>query len=58
MAKPLDIFEPEDDEADAKAIAEAEADVEAGRVVPHDQVRAWLDDLAAGRRRPRPQPWK
>jgi predicted transcriptional regulator len=55
MKTPPDFFEP-DDETEAKALAEAEADVRAGRVVPHERVRAWLDDLAAGKRRPRPQP--
>lgn len=32
-------------------IREGEADVAAGRVVSHDQVSAWVDDVAAGRRR-------
>ena len=58
MSKPSNVFEPENDEAEERAIAEAEADLEAGRVVPHDQVRTWLDELAAGKRRPRPQPWR
>jgi len=38
MAKTKMIFEEIDDNAEARAIAEAEADVAAGRVVPHDEV--------------------
>jgi predicted transcriptional regulator len=41
VAKIKTIFDI-DKEAEARAIAEAEADVEAGRVVPHDEVVKWL----------------
>jgi len=37
---PLDIIP--DDAAEARAIAEAEADVAAGRLVPHGEVAKWL----------------
>lgn len=39
MAKTKTIF---DEDAEAQAIAEAEADVAAGRVIPHDEVVKWL----------------
>lgn len=58
MSKPANLFDDIDDAAEERADLEAEADVAAGRVVPHDEVVKWLDDLAAGKRRPRPQPWK
>ena len=35
------LFEP-DDEIEEQALAEAEADVAAGRVIPWEKVRAWL----------------
>jgi predicted transcriptional regulator len=41
MADTKTIFEI-DEEAEACAIAEAEADVAAGRVVSHDKVVEWL----------------
>lgn len=53
MAEPAPdpgVFDIEDDEAKARAIAEAEAELAAGRGVPHEKVRAWLLDLAAGKR--------
>jgi predicted transcriptional regulator len=40
--KPKTIFDEIDEDAEARAIAEAEADVAAGRVVPHDEVVKWL----------------
>lgn len=58
MTRPVPLFETEDHEAEECALAEAEADLAAGRVVPHEEVRQWLEDLAAGHWRPRPQPWK
>jgi predicted transcriptional regulator len=42
MAKPKPVFGEIDKEAEAQALAEAEADVEAGRVVPHEDVVKWL----------------
>ena len=47
---PATIFIPEDPDAEERALQEAEADLEAGRVVPHADVVRWLDDLAAGTR--------
>jgi len=41
------IFDIEPDEAlEARLDAEAEADYQAGRFVPHEQVREWLLKLA------------
>lgn len=58
MSERATIFEAVDDEAEARADAEAEEAIAAGRVVPHADARAWLQDLAAGIRRPPPAPWK
>lgn len=58
MTRPATIFETEDQDAEERALTEAEADIAAGRIVPQSEVGQWLDDLAAGRHRPRPQPWK
>ncbi|HEY0834522.1 MAG TPA: CopG family transcriptional regulator [Azospirillum sp.] len=44
----------EDAEAKRDAVREGFADADAGRVVPHEEVRRWLLDLAAGRRTERP----
>jgi predicted transcriptional regulator len=49
------IFDALDEAAEARADAEAEADIAAGRVVSHDRVRAWLIKLAAGRYEPPPE---
>ncbi|MGD0430702.1 MAG: hypothetical protein ABSA58_06375 [Acetobacteraceae bacterium] len=48
-------FEPEDEALAARLDAEAEADVAAGRVVPHERVREWLTKLALGIREPPPR---
>ena len=42
MAQPQTIFDKTDEEAEACAIDEAEADIAAGRIVPHDEVVKWL----------------
>ena len=54
MSDPLPIFDEEDDEARESAFAAARADLDAGHGVENDKVRAWLKDLAAGRRTPPP----
>jgi predicted transcriptional regulator len=41
-------FDDIDAEIEAKAIAEAEAEIDAGKGVPHAKVRAWLLKLARG----------
>ena len=59
MAKTKTIFDEIDQDTEARAIAEAEADVAAGRVVPHDEVVKWLrswgtpDELACPVPKPR-----
>ncbi|HYD99819.1 MAG TPA: hypothetical protein VEH84_10570 [Alphaproteobacteria bacterium] len=53
-----DIFDEIDEAEEERAIAEAEADIAAGRVVPHSEVRKWLLELAAGNDIPPPEPWK
>ena len=45
---------PPDAAEEARLDAEAEADVAAGRVIPHDRVRAWLVKLAKGEKVPPP----
>lgn len=50
------IFDEVDEAAKARAIAEAEADVAAGRVVPHEIVRAWLLEMRAAIADGRPLP--
>lgn len=45
MPKRKSIF----DEMEARAIAEAEAEIDAGHGVPHERVRKWLLRLAAGK---------
>jgi predicted transcriptional regulator len=57
MADPeaTSVFDLEPDSAfEARLDAEAEADIAAGRVVPHEKVAVWLDGLARGKRLPPP----
>ena len=54
MAEPAYLFETEDDDAKQRAVDEARAELAAGKGVPHERVRQWLEDLAAGRRTPKP----
>lgn len=58
MAEPESIFDDIDEAAEARAIAEAEADVAAGRVVPHEKVREWLKSWGTADERPAPLPKK
>lgn len=50
------IFE-HDDDADAKRHAEALADIEAGRLIPNDEVRAWLETWGTPDEKPAPASW-
>ena len=53
--KTRSIFDmPPDTAAEARLDAEAEADVAALRVVPHERVRDWLRQLAQGAKAPPP----
>ena len=58
MAEPEpDIFD-EDDEAILAADAEADADFEAGRTVPHERVGEWLKTLGTPHQTPPPYSWR
>jgi hypothetical protein len=52
MARELDLFDIEADEAKARAIAEAEQDFVDGNVHPHHIVRQWLARLAVDPKTP------
>ena len=52
MAEVKSVFDQIDDEAEAQAIAEAELD--AGKGIPHERVREWLLKLARGEITPPP----
>ena len=55
MAEPKSIFEI-DDKTEARAIAEAEADVVAGRCVAHEEVVKWLRSWCTPDELPAPAP--
>ena len=48
MAEVKSVFDQIDDESEARAIAEAEAELDAGKGIPHEKVREWLLKLAKG----------
>jgi predicted transcriptional regulator len=56
MAKSKTIFDEIDQDAEARAIAEAEADLAAGRVVPHEEVVKWLRSWGTADELPCPVP--
>ena len=47
-----------DEEAEAAADAEGMADIAAGRVVPHEEVAAWLDTWGTPDEKPAPAKWR
>jgi predicted transcriptional regulator len=49
------IFDDIDDEADEVALREGEADADAGRVVPHEEVAKWLDTWGTPHFEPAPK---
>ena len=51
------IFDQVDAEADALRHAEAMADVEAGRIIPNDEVCAWLETWGTADEQPAPASW-
>ncbi|MGI8840374.1 MAG: antitoxin [Caulobacteraceae bacterium] len=58
MTEPeLSIFDEIDVEAEAAADAEAMADIAAGRVVPHEEVAAWLATWGTPDEKPAPTSW-
>jgi predicted transcriptional regulator len=48
MAETKSVFDEIDADIEARAIAEAEAEIDAGKGVPHAEVREWLLKLAKG----------
>jgi hypothetical protein len=52
MAEVKSVFDQIDSEAEARAVAEAELD--AGKGIPHEKVREWLLKLAKGEITPPP----
>jgi predicted transcriptional regulator len=55
VAEPQSVFETPLDEAEEVLLdAIADAEIEAGKGVPHERVREWLAKLAKGERLPPP----
>ncbi|MFZ3234443.1 MAG: CopG family transcriptional regulator [Stellaceae bacterium] len=54
MTESKGVFDEIDDDIEARAIAEAEAEIDAGHGVPHAKVREWLLKLARGEMIPPP----
>jgi predicted transcriptional regulator len=51
------IFDDVDDEADEQAMLEGEADADAGRVIPHEEVAKWLRTWGKPGETPPPPEW-
>lgn len=51
------IFHEADPEAETQDAAEAEADVVAGRVIPHDEVARWMRTWGTAEEGPPPESW-
>lgn len=51
------IYDEVDEEAEADADAEGLADIEAGRFVPHEEVKAWLETWGTPDYKPPPPEW-
>jgi predicted transcriptional regulator len=56
MPTTKNILEGADDDVEAHAIAEAEAAIKAGRVVPHEEVVKWLKSWGTDNELPCPEP--
>ncbi len=54
MAKTETAFNEIDDDAERRAIAEARAEIAAGKGIPHEKVREWLIKLRDGKIEPPP----
>jgi predicted transcriptional regulator len=55
MSEPKSIFDiPPDEEFEARLEAEAIAELEAGKGVPHERVREWLERRIRGEKVPPP----
>jgi predicted transcriptional regulator len=46
-----------DDEADQRRLAEARADIKAGRLIPNDEICAWLESWGTPDEKPVPEKW-
>jgi predicted transcriptional regulator len=58
MAKPEpSIFETPDPDAEERSLLEGEADVAAGRVIPHEEVAKWLATWGTPEEGPPPASW-
>ncbi len=53
-----DLFDTVDEEHERLADERAEADVAAGRVVPHEKVVEWLKTWGTAERTPAPYSWR
>ncbi|MHB8287522.1 MAG: antitoxin [Caulobacteraceae bacterium] len=51
------IFDEPDAPADERATVEGEADADAGRVIPNDDVAAWLETWGTPDFKPAPRRW-
>ena len=59
MAKPEpSIFDEVDEAFDAARAAEAEADIAAGRLIPNDEVMAWVETWGQPGEKPMPETWR
>ena len=56
MAERKTIFDDVDEAIEAAAVAKAEAELDAGKGIPHEVVGEWLQRLARGERVPPPFP--
>jgi len=54
MGEPASIFDIENDDLEEQALLEAEAELAAGKGIPHEKARIWLKKLAAGQYEPPP----
>jgi predicted transcriptional regulator len=57
MAEPATAFEPLDEDAKTRAIAEARAQIAAGHTIPLADIVRWLDSWGTPNELP-PPPWK
>lgn len=58
MNKPapeVSVFEPADDAAEEQALAEAEAEITAGKFISHEAIRRWLLSWGTSRELPPPK---
>lgn len=51
------LFDDDLDEETRQAIAEGEADIAAGRVIPHEEVMRWVETWGTPDYKPMPKAW-